>query len=497
MAKPAPILRRAAGVMLPVASLPGPDGIGDFGPAAEKFLAWLHLAGQRYWQILPLTIPDQTGSPYASRSSRALNWLLISPEALQHRGWLPAEWPIYPASQPIKYQRVAMTKWRMIKTAYRGFLDQATTAERAEFTTFRHGQWDWLDDFVLFQALKDRFRQQPWWRWPTVWQRPASARTRVDRYLTHQMEVHAFAQWLADRQWQHLRRVAKRYHLAIIGDLPFYVQHDSVDVWAHRQLFDLDRRGQPRVVAGVPPDSFSRAGQHWGNPVYRWSAHRREHWRWWTDRLVKKWRHFDLVRFDHFLGLAETYHIPARAGDARHGRWVPTPGRDILDRVARRLGRLPLVAEDLGPSRRGAEALRRHFQLPAIRLLIFGWSGLPHNIHAPAEVMTNSIYLTTNHDTNTMVGWWRDQSRRYERQNFRNFPSPPAPVHRRAIDIVYHSRARVAMVTPQDLLGLGSAARLNTPGHQRGNWRWRVPITALTPALAKQLRRLARDTQRL
>ncbi len=280
--------------------------------------------------------------------------------------------------------------------------------------------------------------------------------------------------------------------------MPFYVQEDSVDVWAHRTLFDVAPSGRPREVAGVPPDGFNPRGQRWGNPVYHWPSHRRENFAWWRCRFARHFARYDLVRFDHWQGLAETYHVRTNAPDARRGRWVKTPGRELLRVLKRDWPRLPLVAEDLGRPEPDAEHLRRSYDLPGSRLLLFGWSGLPKNIHHPDHVLSHCLYYTSNHDTNTILGWWRDQAHWYERKHLREYrPIMKRGIHWTAIDTVYRSRARVAMAPVQDLIGLGQNARLNRPGRRRGNWRLRLTAGALKLGLSQRLRRLAEQTRRV
>lgn len=490
--------RRSAGVLLPVASLPGPGSIGNFGPAAYRFVDWLARAGQRCWQVLPLTIPDQLGSPYASRSSVALNWLLISGELLRRDGWLPPEWKPARSRIRVDYRAAAQEQWRAIRQAHSVFQSAAQPSQRRSFDAWRRRQSWWLDNFVLFQALKDRHRQRPWWQWSVHYRTLAGAQRHLDRPLTRQMELHAFAQWLADRQWQVLHDYARQRGVAVIGDLPFYVQLDSVDVWARRRLFCLDRRGRPTEVAAVPPDGFNPGGQRWGNPVYNWPVHRRQKFLWWQQRFAVQSQRFDLLRFDHWPGLAETYHVRPVAKDARRGRWVKTPGPELLSALKRVRPSLPLVAEDLGRLEPAAERLRRRYGLPSIRVLLFGWSGLPHNIHHPNEIGKDCFYFTSNHDTNTTVGWWRQQARWYEQKHIGEYRRlMRAEKHWTAVDIVYRSRAAGAIVPVQDMLGLGSAARLNRPGTKRGNWRWRLTAGALNLRVARRLRRLARRTRRI
>lgn len=487
-------LHRRSGVLLPISALPGPDGIGDLGPAAYRFVDWLHRAGQRAWQILPFGIPDSTGSPYASPSSEAGNWLFISPELLRRQKLLPIQWPErHMAERSVSYRRVFRTKWTLVRASYRFFLHRGSPAQQTAFARFRRAQGRWLENFILFQALKDRHGQRSWWTWESKWRHPRTARLYLDRHLRRQMDFHAYAQWLWTEQWQALRRYAHQRRIAVIGDLPFFVRADSVDVWAHPELFRLDRHGQPAVVAGVPPDAFARHGQRWGNPLYDWPAHRRTGFRWWVERFRLLDDRCDVIRVDHFRGLVHTWQIPARAATARRGRWVPSPGRELLRAVKRHVPRLNLIAEDLGSEETGADGLRRAFHLPTIRVMLFGWNGLPDNPHHPQAITEDVVYYTANHDTNTTVGGWREEAKRYERRNLRLYLGPIRDVAWQCLEAAAKTSARLVMMPIQDILRLGLSARLNRPGRQRGNWSWRLSERQLTARLADRLARLVKQ----
>lgn len=483
--------RRLSGVLLPISALPSAGGIGDLGPAARAFVDWLHRARQRAWQILPLSIPDSTGSPYASLSSAAGNWLFISGQQLRAERLLPSTWIDKTSGPRVKYQQVFRSKWRMIRVSYAYFVEQATKDQRQRFDKFKHQQRDWLEEYSVFQALKDRHRQQPWWTWEEKWKTPARAKQNLDRPLRHQMLLHAYAQWVWHEQWQALRKYAHRRGVKIIGDMPFYVRTDSVNVWAKPGLFHLRANGQPTAVAGVPPDDFSRTGQRWGNPLYNWPAHRRQGWRWWIDRFRLLHDRVDIVRFDHFRGLIHTWHIPARAQDATSGHWVPTPGRELLRAVKQHVPQLDLIAEDLGPAGLNADALRRAFHAPTIRVLLFGWNGLPNNPHAPSAIRSDMVYYTANHDTNTTVGWWRREAKWYERKHIRQTVGRGQNIGQQMIEVAMATPAQYVITPIQDVLELSSSARFNHPGRRRGNWNWRLRLKQLN---AVQARRLARIT---
>lgn len=480
-----------SGILLPVASLPGPHGIGDVGPAAYQFIDWLARAGQHAWQILPLSIPDSTGSPYASLSGEAGNWLLISQERLQAQGLLPTNYVFgRRRSGAVLYRQVFREKWQLVKASYQHFQIHAAAQQHHDFAAFVDRQSDWLDDFVLFQALKDRHQQAPWWEWPKQFRRAADARQHIDDRLRLHMDIHAFAQWLWANQWDDLHHYAQRRGVRIIGDLPFFVRTDSVDVWAHPNLFLLNSQGLPKVVAGVVPDAFSKTGQRWGNPLYNWPTHRRQHFDWWVRRLRVLNERCDYIRFDHFRGLIHTWHIPAHQLDARHGSWVVTPGAELLRTVKQRLPDIRLIAEDLGPEAVGADRLRRTFHIPTIRLSVFGWNGLPDNPHALSAIERDVVLYTSNHDTNTLLGWWRNDAHAYERAAIRRYVGTLSDPVWDSMAAASASAANLVIVPVQDVLGLGAAARMNKPGRRRGNWGWRLRQGQLDTTTARRLHQL-------
>lgn len=485
-------LRRTSGVLLPISALPGEGPIGTIGQPARRFVDWLQRAGQRSWHILPLSIPDHTGSPYASLSSDAGNWLMIDADDLRQSGLLPKSWPRKRSGgRRVSYRQAFQLQWAMVRESYRYFVTNDRADHRRRFLSFRRDQRRWLEPYVLFQALKDRHRQQPWWMWPTPWRSPTAARRRLDRPLMRRIELHAYAQWLWHEQWQRLRAYARRRQVQIIGDLPFFVRTDSVDVWAHPELFKLDRHGRPRVVAGAPPDVFSKQGQRWGHPIYRWSAHRRTSFRWWSDRLRLLHQRVDVVRFDHFRGLVHTWNIPTRSNNANHGRWEDSPGQQLLRHVKRAVPDAALIAEDLGPEGLGADDLRQAFHIPTIRVFLFGWNGLPHNPHHPKRIGSDMVYYTSNHDTNTVKGWWQQEAKWYERLHLREHVGSVTDVVSQSIAVAARTQAQLLIIALQDALGLGATARFNRPGRERGNWLWRVNGSALTLAAARKLRRLS------
>lgn len=492
-------LPRAAGVLLPVASLTTGYGIGDLGPAATAFLDWLAAAKQRYWQILPLTIPDSVGSPYSALSTEAGNWLLISPERLVAQRLLPAELarPWSRLDDRVRYRLVARYKQRLLRQAFVRFQRQAAADQRRRFTRFVRRGGTWLETYTLFQAIKDWQFGRPWWRWPKPLRRPATARAICPPAVTRRQEFVRFVQWMFDEQWSAVRRQARQRGIKIIGDLSFYVAHDSSDVWSQPTLFAL-AGDRPATVAGVPPDDLSARGQVWHNPVYRWGAHRHEHFRWWLHRFAVAERWYDAVRLDHFRGYVATWHIPARRPDSRRGGWAASPGAEILRVARRRYPRLGLLAEDLGVITPEVTALRRRLAIPGMRVLQYAWSGLPDNPHHPDRIDRSSIVYTSTHDTNTTVGWWRSEAEGYKRRRFLDWTGGgrPTEIHWRMIAAAYRTAATLAIVPAGDVLGLGAAARVNRPGTKRRNWSWRLLANTLTAALARRLAGLVRQSGR-
>jgi 4-alpha-glucanotransferase len=451
---------------------------------------WLKEAGQRAWQILPLSIPDGTGSPYASTSKTAGNWMLVSGEVLQQQGLLPDEWRRLPTTARVHYPQVRRDAWRMIRTSYTHFQLHARPMQRTSFEQFQRRHHAWLDEYVLFQALKDRHRQRQWWTWDSKWRTPKDAYRHIDASLRRQMKLHAYAQWVWYEQWDALHRYARRQGISIIGDVPFFISADSVDVWSKRHLFLLRSDGQPSVVAGVPPDDFARDGQRWGSPLYDWPAHRKQQWKWWIDRFRSVHSKVDRVRFDHFRGLIRTWHIPIKSKNGRVGVWVPSPGRELLRAVKRHVPHLDLIVEDLGPDTIGGDALRKDFHAPTIRLWLFGWSGTTDNPHVVSSLASDVVVYTSNHDTNTVMGWWKTEAKWYERKHVREQLQPGRTIAQAAIEQCLASSAGLSIIAVPDLLDLGTAARFNRPGRQRGNWNWRLRSGQLTPKLARRLRQI-------
>jgi 4-alpha-glucanotransferase len=495
----APVLdTRQSGILLHPTSLPGPHGIGDLGPAAYRFVDFLAASGQRLWQVLPLGPTGYGNSPYQSPSGQAGNAALVDLGALAAEGWL-SEAELAPLTRlptrRIAFGRLLPLKHQLLARAARAFFKGGSGEQRAAFEGFAGEAQGWLEDYATFMALKEAHGGAAWTEWSGTTPDP-------DR-----MAAHRFAQFQFFRQWDALRAYAGQRGIGIIGDLPLYVAHDSVEVWRSRELFELDPSGRPRVVAGVPPDYFSETGQLWGNPIYRWEAMERDGFRWWIERMRRTLRLVDVVRLDHFRGLEAYYQIPGGATDARQGHWVKGPGERLLGALRHGLGRLPFIAEDLGVITPEVRALRDRFDLAGMRILQFAFgnddgadSFKPHNY------VPHTVAYTGTHDNDTTRGWFRaesgstrsaEQACREREFALRYLGSDGREIHWDFIRAVLASVARTAIVPLQDVMGLGSSARLNLPGSTEGNWEWRFTAPQLVPALSERLCGLARLYGRL
>lgn len=484
-------LRRTSGLLLHPTSLPGPFGIGDLGKSAFRWVDFLAAAEQHLWQVLPLGPTGYADSPYQCFSTFAGNPLLVSPERMAEDGLLSRDDLARSVSglpDRVDYGAVIPHKRWLLGRAHDATTDGRAPHLRAEFDAFRHEQADWLDDFALFMALKDAHAGAAWTEWESelVTRRPR-ALARARGALAQAVERHAFCQFLFFRQWAALKEHARSAGVTIIGDAPIFVAADSADVWAHPELFLLDTNGRPTVVAGVPPDYFSATGQRWGNPLYRWDAHRESGYAWWIARLRRALSLTDVVRLDHFRGLHANWEVPADRPTAEIGRWVRGPGADLLQAVQEALGDLPLIAEDLGVVTPDVVALRDAFELPGMRVLQFAFQGGSDNPFLPHHYVARAVVYTGTHDNDATRGWYataseaeRDLVRRYLGRDGRDI----------AWDLIraaWSSVADYALAPLQDVLDLGSEARMNTPGTAFGNWQWRFREEMLTEGVGSRL----------
>jgi 4-alpha-glucanotransferase len=481
---------RSAGVLLHPTSLPGPYGIGDLGPAAHDWVDRLARAGVTWWQVLPLGPTGYGDSPYQSFSAFAGNTNLISPDLLARDGLLRPHdlgGEEFPPSA-VDYERVRPFKAALTARAWQNFLAGAAPELRPAFDEFCTREADWLDEFALFLSLKEAHGERSWQEWPEeLIQREPAALQQARRELAGAASLHRFRQFLFFQQWSALKEYANRQGVRLLGDVPIFVATDSADVWTHPELFLLDERRRPRVVAGVPPDYFSETGQLWGNPLYDWPAHRRTGYAWWLARLRATLRQVDWVRLDHFRGFEAYWEVPSDSPTAVTGRWVKSPGADLFEAVRRELGGLPLIAEDLGVITPEVEALRRQFGLPGMCILQFAFGGAQEDRFLPHRHERNLVVYTGTHDNDTTHGWFAvltDAERRFLR---RYAPSTDGDVAWDLIRIAWASVADTALAPLQDVLALGTAARMNWPGKPAGNWRWRCRADQLTPAVFDRL----------
>ena len=489
--------RRSSGVLMHVTSLPSPYGIGDVGPAASAWVDWLHYAGQKWWQALPLGPTGCGNSPYSCLSSFAGNSLLVSPDLLIENGLLsPRDCEIGRGlpKRAVDFEAVTVFKHRLLHQAWRNFDSSARSELRADFERFCSEEAHWLDDYALFRALKALLRGAYLLDWPEdlLWRNPSAlARARND--LADEISESRFGQFLLSRQGNRLKEYAHERGVFLIGDLPFFVSLDSSDVWAHPQCFQLEANLRPRFVAGVPPDYFSAKGQLWGNPVYDWDALRRSGYRWCIDRLKSLLAHVDLVRLDHFRAFCAAWHVPPTAQTAEPGHWVPGPGAAFFEAVRADLGHLPFIAEDLGIITPDVVALRDQFELPGIRVFQFGFDGSPGNPHLPHNYGPNTVAYTGTHDNNTTRGWFEslpEQVRQAARSYASKAGAGTGEVAWDFIRSVWSSRAGMAIAPLQDLLNLGAEGRMNVPGVAAGNWRWRCTEQMLRAPIFERLRDL-------
>lgn len=496
---------RAAGILLHPTSLAGPYGIGDFGPEAAAFLEFLGAGGMKLWQVLPLGPTGFGDSPYQCFSAFAGNPLLISPELLAEEGLLKPP-DLQAARLPagdVDFEEVIQVKGALLDLAWDHFEGQRGSA-RVAFEEFRHREAAWLDDFAFFMALKEAHGMQSWLTWPEdIRLREAEAVSRWRARSAEAIDRHSFRQWLFFNQWSRLRQRCAEAGIRIMGDIPIYVSADSADVWSHRELFELDEHGLPARVAGVPPDYFSATGQLWGNPLYNWTALEASQFAWWKDRVRATFSLFDIVRIDHFRGFSAYWSVPAGQDTAIIGEWLPAPGVQLFESLEVEFGRLPIVAENLGVITPDVETLRNRFGFPGMAILQFAFGKDPQGpSFRPHNYPRQLVAYSGTHDNDTTVGWWTSQAGRDSTRTEEDIAAERAfaleylrttgrEIHWDFIETLMASVANLVLFPAQDLLGLGTEARMNLPGSQGTYWRWRLRGGELTPTLAARLRRLA------
>jgi len=464
-------------------SLPGNSRQGRLGSTARAFVDFLHSAGFSVWQMLPLGPTHEDGSPYQCLSVHAGNIGLISLEDVALSGWLD------PAQVPEAFDTTVRAA--LLQQARSGFEAAATPDQKAAFAAFRENHADWLDDYALYQAIRQVHHHASWLDWPEALRdRDATALAEFSAQHAGLVEQACFEQYLFFMQWQALRDYAHSQQVLLFGDIPIFVAHDSAEVWAHRGLFSVDACGALEVVAGVPPDYFSATGQRWGNPLYHWDSMQADNFDWWIQRFHTQLALFDIVRLDHFRGFEKYWEIPAAAETAIDGRWVEAPGAALFTRVQQVFGTLPLVAEDLGLITPEVDALREAFGMPGMKILQFAFDGGPGNPYLPHNHTAAAVVYTGTHDNDTTLGWYQglDDARKQAVLDYLGHPSDPMPWP--LIRAALASVARLAIMPMQDLLELDSEQRMNTPGVHGDNWSWRFTAEQIPGGLAARLRKL-------
>jgi len=497
---------RASGILLHPTSLPGSFGIGDLGKWAYWFIDFLIDARQRLWQVLPVGPTGYGNSPYQCLSVFAGNPLLISLEMLVRDGLLePSDLDNAPAfpQDSVDYESVIRFKTPLLKRSFESFQKRASATVGEQFDAFCQANAYWLETYSLFMALKEAHGLTAWNTWEEdIRNREPKALKRWSKELSQEIRCHKYQQYQFFRQWSELKKYCNTHGVKIIGDMPIFVALDSAEVWAHREMFYLDDNGNPTVVAGVPPDYFSRTGQLWGNPLYRWDVMARDGYSWWIERFRAARNLIDIIRLDHFRGFEKYWEIPATSSTAINGRWVPGPGAKLFGAVQKALGPLPIIAENLGVITPEVEALRERFGFPGMKVLQFAFGddeededNMPHNYP------TNCVVYTGTHDNNTTIGWFRGedvkdstqtrQQREKETQAaLRYLGTDGREVNWDFIRLALNCPADMAIIPLQDVLGLGSEARMNVPGKPEGNWRWRFRPEMLTEEIKARLREL-------
>ncbi|MDR0577147.1 MAG: 4-alpha-glucanotransferase [Candidatus Accumulibacter sp.] len=496
---------RCSGILLHPTSLPGPHGSGDLGPAAFHFVDWLATGRQALWQVLPLGGIGPGNSPYMSPSAFAGNELLIDLARLRDAGWLTGA-DIDPSApfrdDRVDYGRVRPFRVSRLRLAAERFFADARESARRDYLAFCHEESGWLEDYALFKALESKLAPsgKVWQDLPAeLVQRKAKALREAARSLADECDFWRFCQWCFDRQWAALKKYANERGVSIVGDVPIFVSAHSADVWARQRLFDLDDRGYPRVVAGVPPDYFSATGQRWGNPLYRWEEHERDAFHWWTERMRRMLKLCDVVRIDHFRGFESCWEIPAASPTAAEGQWRKGPGQAFFAEMRKNLGLkrggkpggFRIIAEDLGVITPEVAALRQAAGFPGMRILQFAFDGQSGNPYLPHNFEPQTVVYTGTHDNDTTRGWWKslpEQQRHYVR---RYLGVDGASIHWDMIRAASASVAAASIVPAQDVLGLDSSARMNRPGVAEGYWEWRFTWDQFAPWHAERLAELA------
>ncbi|WP_371801645.1 4-alpha-glucanotransferase [Candidatus Lokiarchaeum ossiferum] len=504
---------RSAGILLHPTSFHTPFGIGDFGSKAIHFIQYLKKCGQKFWQILPLGPTGYADSPYQCISTFAGNPLLISMDGLIKMQLITQkevmqcfetspdpntpeiQWTI---STKINYQAVRKSKYQVFEISYNNFIRsnyEGKTQFLQEFSDFCREEKDWLDDFVLFTSLKNQHDSKSWIKWPEKYRNRRIHSNAIKVWIAghkKELDYYRFIQWIFAKQWKELKTYANKQGIQIIGDMPIFVAHDSVDVWSNPDLFSLDSSGILETQAGVPPDYFSPTGQLWGNPLYNWKQMELNGFKWFIRRFKKLADFYDWIRIDHFRGFEAFWEVDGIATDAIKGKWVKAPGEKLFKEVEKELGRLPIFAEDLGIITPEVEQLRDKFDFPGMKVMQFAFGDDSNNPHLPHNVIPNSIVYSGTHDNDTTVGWWQNRATKEEKEMFMEYLNAEGMnIIEDMIKGLYRTSAKIAIIPIQDLLGLGSKSRMNTPSVTQGNWQFRLKYGDLSEQKAIWIRKIA------
>lgn len=484
------VMKRGAGVLMPVSSLPSDYGIGSLGEQAYRFADWLMSAGQKYWQVLPVGPTGFGDSPYQSFSAFAGNPYFIDLGVLAEEGLVKREeiekikW--FVKEDEVDYESIFNNRFAVLKKAF----DNSKHKETMEYKQFCWANRFWLEDYSLFMALKEHFNNREWLGWDEdIRFRRKPAMTRYSKYLSERVDFFRFCQFKFYEQWKALKKYVNGLGIKIIGDIPLYVSLDSADVWSQSRLFELDENLQPTCMAGVPPDCFSEDGQLWGNPIYNWKVMEREHFKWWRKRIQTCSLLYDVIRIDHFIGIRRYYSIPAGEINAKKGKWCIGPGRKLTKAITTAAGEARLIAEDLGVIVPEVRKLIEDCGWPGMKVLEFAFDGSAKNEYLPHNYTSeNCVVYGGTHDNETIMGFVEEATEKQLKQIYRYLGvNKPNEVPKAMIRLAYSSIARTAVFQMQDILGLGKSARMNTPATIGDNWRWRLTKNQINDEDAKWL----------